>query len=193
VTTRRTTYLFVAALAGCVGIASIVVRAQDTSSQKMDQGSSKMMKSADTTFAMKAAQGGMAEVQMGKLAADKATDPDVKAFGQQMVDDHTKANDDLKSVAEKKGMTLPADLDAHDHATYSKLQKLSGAAFDHAYVKDMVLDHEKDVKEFQKEANNGKDTEIKDFASRTLPVLQGHLDKIKSIQANVHGSATSTK
>jgi putative membrane protein len=193
VTIRGNTYLFVAALAGCFGITSIVVHAQDTSSQKMDQGSSKMMKSADTAFAMKAAQGGMAEVQMGKLAAEKATNPDVKAFGQQMVDDHTKANDDLKSVAEKKGLTLPSDIDAHDHATYSKLEKLSGAEFDRAYVKDMVKDHEKDVKEFQKEANNGKDDDIKGFASQTLPVLQGHLDKIKSIQTSAHASATSAK
>ncbi len=185
-------FLGVAMLGTCLCAAG-AMRAQDTSSQKMDQGSNKMMKSADTTFAMKAAQGGMAEVKMGKLAADKATNADVKAFGQQMVDDHTKANDDLKSVAEKKGMTLPSDIDAHDQAIYNKLEKLSGAAFDRAYVRDMVKDHQEDVKEFQKEASNGKDDDIKGFASRTLPVLQGHLDKIKSIEANMHSGSASGK
>jgi putative membrane protein len=156
----------------------------------MDSGSGKMMKSPDTTFAMKAAQGGMAEVQMGKLAAEKAGSADVRAFGQQMVDDHSKANDDLKSVAEKEGMTLPADMNAHQHAMYSRLEKLSGAAFDRAYVGDMVMDHQEDVKEFQKETNSGKDDQIKAFASRTLPVIQGHLDKIKSIQSNMQSGSS---
>jgi putative membrane protein len=182
------------------GLAVFALQAQDTSSQsssqngtRMDSGSNKMMKSPDVNFAMKAAQGGMAEVQMGKLAADKGNSTDVKAFGQQMVDDHTKANDDLKSVAEKEGMTLPTDMNAHQHAMYSRLEKLSGAAFDKAYVTDMVKDHQEDVKEFQKESNTGKDDQIKAFASRTLPVLQSHLDKIKSIQSNMGGSTYSTQ
>ncbi|MGI8961633.1 MAG: DUF4142 domain-containing protein [Bryobacteraceae bacterium] len=192
-TLRRNFWLVVAIVAAGTALLPIAMYAQDTSAQKMDQGSSKMLKSSDTAFAMKAAQGGVAEVQMGKLAAEKASSPDVKAFGQQMVDDHTKANDDLKSVAGKKAMTLPGDMNAHQQATHSKLEKLSGAAFDRAYVKDMVKDHEEDVKEFQKEANSGKDEDIKGFASRTLPVLQGHLDNIKSIQSNMQQKGSSTK
>jgi putative membrane protein len=192
-TKRRNFYLLAATGVGCIVLSPIIMDAQDTSAQKMDQGSRQMLKSADTAFAMKAAQGGAAEVQTGKLAAEKASSPDVKAFGQQMVDDHTKANDDLKSVAEKKRMTLPTDMNAHQQGTYSKLQRLSGDAFDRAYVKDMVKDHEDDVKEFQKEANNGKDEDIKGFASRTLPVLQAHLDKIKSIQSNMQQKGSSTK
>jgi putative membrane protein len=195
-TAKRRTLFAVGVLAGCVSIGAFAVQAQDssnqkdTSGQKMDSGSGKMMKSPDTTFAMKAAQGGMAEVQMGKLAAERAGSADVKAFGQQMVDDHSKANDDLKSVAEKEGMTLPADMNAHQHAMYSRLEKLSGAAFDRAYVRDMVMDHQEDVKEFQKETNSGKDDQIKAFASRTLPVIQGHLDKIKSIQSNMQSGSS---
>jgi putative membrane protein len=192
-TRRRNFYLPLATVAASIALSPSVMQAQDTSAQKMDQGSSRMLKSADTAFAMKAAQGGAAEVQMGKLAAEKASSPDVKAFGQQMVDDHMKANDDLKSVAEKKGMTLPTDMNAHQQGSYSKLRRLSGAAFDRAYVRDMVKDHEEDVKEFQKEANNGKDEDIKGFASRTLPVLQGHLGKIKSIQSNMQQKGSSTK
>jgi putative membrane protein len=193
VTLLRNLYLAIATAAGCIALWSSAMHAQDTSAQRMDQGSSKMLKSADTAFAIRAAQGGAAEVQMGKLAAAKASSPDVKTFGQQMVDDHTKANDDLKSVAEKKRMTLPTDMNAHQQNSYSKLQKLSGDAFDRAYVKHMVKDHEEDVKEFQKEANNGEDEDIKGFASRTLPVLQGHLEKIKSIQSSVEQKGSSTK
>jgi len=171
-------------LAALAGFAALLA-GQNTSNPKMDEGAKKMMKSADTTFAMKAAQGGMAEVKLGKLAADKASNPDVKAFGQQMVDDHSKANDDLKETAAKENMTLPTDVNAKQQAMYNRLEKLSGAAFDRAYVNDMVKDHEEDVKEFQKEANSGKDAQIKEFASRTLPVIQGHLDKIKGIQSKM--------
>lgn len=157
-----------------------------------DSGSNKMMKSADTRFAMKAAQGGMAEVQLGQLAAQKASNPDVKAFGQQMVDDHSKANDQLKSVAAQENMTLPTTLDSKEQSLYNKLQGLSGADFDKMYVKSMVKDHQEDVKEFQKEADKGKDPQIKNFASQTLPVLQQHLSKIQSIESNLAGGAAST-
>ena len=166
---------------------SVNMQAQNSSTPKMDAGSQKMMKSADTKFAMMAAQGGMAEVQMGKLAAEKASNADVKAFGQQMVDDHTKAGDQLKGVAAKENISLPTTLTPKDQATYDKLNGLSGAAFDKAYVADMVKDHEMDVKEFQKESTTGKDDAIKGFATDTLPTLKGHLDKIKSIQAKMKG------
>lgn len=176
--------------AGIVGFLTIppTVRAQD-SSPKMDSGSMKMMKTGDAAFASKAAQGGLAEVQLGKLAAEKASNADVKAFGQQMVDDHSKANDQLKSVAEKDNMTLPTAPNAKQQAMYTKLQALSGAAFDKAYVSGMVKDHEEDVKEFQKEANSGKNPDIKSFAAETLPIIQGHLAKIKSIQSKVGGGS----
>ena len=151
----------------------------------MDTGTKKMMKAGDSTFAMKAAQGGMAEVKMGQLAADKATNPDVKAFGQQMVDDHTKANNDLKSVAQAENMTLPTDVNAKQQAMYDRLSKMSGPAFDKMYVNGMVKDHVEDVRDFQKEATAGQDPQVKNFASTTLPVLQGHLSKIKGIQSSM--------
>jgi len=113
----------------------------------------------------------------------------VKAFGQQMVDDHTKAGDQLKAVAQQENMTLPETLNSKDQAIYDRLSKLSGAAFDKAYIADMVKDHEMDVKEFQKEATHGKDSNIKNFASQTLPVLEGHLDKAKSIHSKMGGSS----
>jgi putative membrane protein len=127
----------------------------------------------------------MAEVQMGQLATQKASNPDVKAFGQQMVDDHTKANNELKDIASKKGLTLPTGLDAKDQATYDRLSKLSGAEFDRAYMADMVRDHRADIAEFEKEASQGSDPDIKSFASKTLPTLRHHLEMAESTDAKV--------
>lgn len=149
------------------------------------------MHKADDKFAMKAAQGGLAEVALGKLAAQKANSPDVKAFGQRMVDDHSKANDQLMAVAKQESMTLPTDMDAKDKATYKKLSALSGAAFDKAYVSDMVKDHEQDIADFRKEGNDGTDPQIKAFATQTVPTLQSHLDAIKEIQTKMMSGKSS--
>jgi putative membrane protein len=162
---------------------------QGGDAQHMDTGAKTMMTSPDASFAIKAAQGGLTEVKLGQLAAQKAADPDVKAFGQHMVDDHTKANEQLKAIAQEKGMTLPTDINAKQQATYNKLSKLSGAEFDTAYIKDMVSDHEEDVKDFSRESSRGKDEKIKGFATQTLPVLQGHLDKVKGLQGKTSSSS----
>ncbi|MEO8726684.1 MAG: DUF4142 domain-containing protein [Acidobacteriaceae bacterium] len=143
----------------------------------------------DLMFAKSAAQGGMAEVQLGQLAVDKAQSPDVKAFGQKMVDDHGKANEQLKDVAQKDNVTLPQQLTAKDEATKDKLSKLDGAAFDKAYMHDMVMDHEKDIREFKQEAKMGKNDSIKDFASSTLPTLEEHLKMAKDANQKVGGMA----
>ena len=142
-----------------------------------------MMSSSDKKFVMEAADGGMVEVELGKLAASKATDQKVKDFGQKMVDDHTKANNELKTVAQSKNVTLPAAVGAKNKALMDKLSAMSGASFDKAYVAAMVKDHKKDVADFQKEANGGKDTDVKGFASKTLPTLQEHLKMIQDIQS----------
>ena len=139
----------------------------------------------DSDFMKEAAVGGMAEVEMGKLAATKAANADVKKFAQMMVDDHSKANSDLKALATKKGMTLPTDLDSSHKATMDDLREQAGADFDKAYVEEMVDDHEEDVAKFEDEAKNATDPDIRAFAQKTLPVLQKHLDAIKSIQAKM--------
>ena len=171
-------------IAGAITGGALLVPALVAQTQT-DPGSGKMMKSPDVMFATKAAQGGLAEVQMGKLAADKATNPDVKAFGQKMVDDHTKANDNLKSIAADEKMTLPDSLNPKDQALYTKLQNAPAGKFDHEYVMAMVKDHQMDVKEFQKEATSGQDPKVKGFASDTLPVIQMHLDHIKTIASSM--------
>jgi putative membrane protein len=176
-------------LTACAGLllSAFALCAQNTSDQHLDNGNKKMTSSADTTFAMKAAQGGMAEVKLGQLAVDKGSNPDVKEFGQRMINDHTKANDQLKSICSSENMTLPADLNAKDQAEFDRLSKLSGPSFDKAYMKGMVKDHEADVKEFQKEANSGKDPQLKQFASTTLPTLQSHLQMANTTYAKVEG------
>jgi len=148
---------------------------------------------ADRTFVMNAARGGMAEVEMGRVAASKATDADVKQFGQRMVDDHSKANDELKALAASKNVTLPAEPTAKQKADKARLDKLSGAAFDRAYMADMVMDHNKDVAEFQHAAATAADPDLKAWAAKTLPTLQDHQKSAKTINAKVHGSAAGTK
>jgi putative membrane protein len=131
--------------------------------------------SPDSTFVTKAAKGGMAEVELGKLAAEKGTSDQVKQFGQRMVTDHSKANDELKAVAQSKSLTLPTALDPKDKALHDRLAKMSGAAFDRAYMQAMLADHQKDVREFRMEANSGQDPDVKAFAAKTLPTLEEHL------------------
>jgi putative membrane protein len=137
--------------------------------------------SSDTKFAMAAAMGGMAEVEMGRVAAQKGASDEVRQFGQHMVDDHSKANQDLMQVASAKGLSLPVALDAKHQSDVQKLSALSGDKFDKEYVEMMVKDHKEDVSEFQKESAGGADADIKSFASRTLPTLQEHLQMIQRI------------
>ena len=130
---------------------------------------------SDRKFVEKAASGGMAEVKLGQLAIEKGTSPTVKEFGKRMVDDHGKANDELKEIASKKNFALPTDLDSEAKATYDKLTKLSGTDFDKAYIDAMVKDHDKDVKEFKKEASTGGvDPDLKAWAEKTLTVIEQH-------------------
>jgi putative membrane protein len=102
-----------------------------------------------------------------------------------MVDDHGKANDELKKLASQKGITLPTDLDAKHQATYDRLSKLSGADFDRAYMADMVKDHHEDVNEFRKESQSGSDPDVKAWAAKTLPTLEHHLQMAESTNGKV--------
>jgi putative membrane protein len=145
----------------------------------------------DTQFVMQAAEGGMMEVAKGKLAAQKGAHEGVKQFGQKMVDDHTKANDELKSIASGKNITLPGETPKPPmQAMLTKLEKLDGAAFDKAYVDDQIRDHEKTIALFQREAKSGKDAELKAFAEKTLPTLKEHLTAIRDLKAKVAKGGT---
>ena len=178
-------------LGAAAQIASAASGSQDSASSATSSQSGKLAAS-DRQFMMKAAQGSKAEIELGQLAQQNASSPEVKQFGQRMVTDHTQASDQLKQVASQKGVTLPEKLNAKDAATKARLEKLSGQAFDRAYMKDMVMDHKKDVSEFQNEAKNGKDPDVKNFASQTAPTLEDHLKQAKSI-APKGSSETASK
>jgi len=135
-------------------------------------------------FLSDAAEGGMTEVELGKLAQQKSKNPDVKKFGQMLVEDHSKANAEVKSLASKKNINLPTGMGSHQ-STYDKLKGLNGDEFDEEFIEDMVDDHEKDVSTFQKESQNSTDPDVKAFAAKTLPVLQKHLDTVKGIQSKM--------
>lgn len=137
---------------------------------------------ADARFILAAAQGGMTEVKLGELAAQKGTRDDVKAFGQMMVKDHTAINDNLKALAAQKGMTLPERLDAKHQGTVDRMTALTGAEFDTAYVADMVKDHKMDAKEFKAESAQTKDTNIKDFVDKSIPIVGEHLKRISAMK-----------
>ena len=155
-------------------------KSADSSGSSMGKKSAGMTMT-DTTFVKKAARGGLAEVELGKLATEKASSEDVKKFGQRMVDDHGKANDQLKQVASEEHITLPEGLSAKDKATKDRLEKLSGAQFDRAYMRDMVKDHRQDVAEFEHASKSAHDPAVKSFATQTLPTLQDHLKEAERI------------
>jgi putative membrane protein len=142
------------------------------------------------SFLREAAEGGMAEVDMGSLASQRASNPDVKAFGLRMVKDHTAANQDLKSVAAKSNVSIPTTVDAEHKSMHERFASLSGSEFDKAYMKEMTSDHEKDVAAFKK-AQSSSDPNVAAFASRTLPTLEEHLKEAKRVETEVSSQRTS--
>ena len=174
--------------AGTSGTASTNTGSMSTSRGASDA----KLSHGDKKFVEEAAQGGMAEVQLGQLAAQKAQNPEVKQFGQKMVDDHSKANDQLKSIASSKGVELPTDLKSADKREHDRLSKLNGADFDREYMKHMVSDHKKDVKDFEKESKSAKDADLKNFAGTTLPTLQQHLQMAQQADAAVRSASRGT-
>ncbi len=136
-------------------------------------------------FAANAAQGGMAEVELGRMATQRAGDSSVREFGARMVADHSRANSELKSIAAQKGIQLPADMNSEQKSEIDKLSKMSGAEFDKEYMSAMVTDHETDVKDFETQSKDGTDAEIKAFAAKTLPTLQQHLQMARTAAQKV--------
>jgi putative membrane protein len=132
-------------------------------------------------FTMKAATGGLMEVQLGQIAQTKAMDPRIKDFGSMMVQDHSQANDELKRLATSKNINLPTTLSADMQKEIDDLNAKTGKEFDKAYMNMMLKDHKKDVKEFEKAGKDLTDADLKNFAMKTLPTLQKHLDSAQAI------------
>ncbi|MDQ6889570.1 MAG: DUF4142 domain-containing protein [Bacteroidota bacterium] len=161
----------------------------DTMNNKMDTMKSNtgtaMVDQKAKDFVKDAATGGMMEVELGKMAEGKGKSQQVKDFGKMMVDDHSKANDELKNIATKKNIDVPPSLTDDQRKDVDKLSKKTGADFDKAYVDMMVEDHKKDVAAFKKASGNLNDNDLKTFATTTLPTLQKHLDAIQGIKSKM--------
>ncbi len=163
----------------------------NTNNNSGGTGSGSGLASTDRKFVMEAAMGGMAEVELGRVAVERASSDSVKQFGQRMIDDHTRANEELMQLASSLGVTLPTALDAKHQALLAKMSRLSGAAFDREYMKQMVKDHEKSVALFQREATRGSHADLKSFASQKLPTLQEHLQMARSMAMGGKNRSTS--
>lgn len=139
-------------------------------------------------FVKEAASGGMMEVKLGEMASQKASSEEVKAFGQRMVEDHTKANNELKEIASANNLTIPETMMDKQQKTVDKLSELSGEEFDKEYMKTMLKDHKKEISKFEKAAENADNTELQSWAQKTLDVLEQHLQLAKETQQTVQAS-----
>ncbi|MEI6948255.1 DUF4142 domain-containing protein [Paraflavisolibacter sp. H34] len=144
------------------------------------------LEKADKDFVVKAASGGIMEVELGNIAQQNAASQRVKDFAAMLVRDHSKANDELNALASAKGTMINKDSLLNLHKGHiESLQKKTGAEFDKAYMKMMVSDHQEDVSKFQNKANNGKDSALKTWAAATVPTLRMHLDSAKAINSSL--------
>lgn len=181
-----------------VCVAAVMFTACNSGTTDDNSSDSTMLGSNDTTntglfntqtdaasFVEDAATGGILEVDLGKIAAEKGMRQDVKDFGQRMVDDHTKINNDLMDIAQSRNMNIPTALDDSQRDDVKDLSDKTGADFDKAYVDKMVKDHKNDIDKFQKAADNLEDSTLKNFAIRTLPILKEHYEAIQKIQNEI--------
>ena len=136
---------------------------------------------ADQIFAMMAASGGLTEVQLGKLAADRSASPEVKQLAERLVQDHTKANQELLTIADKKDISVPKKLDGTHEDLVKLFSQLEGAQFDREFLSYQVMHHEKDTAAFAVQAKEGQDPDLKDFAAKQLPILQAHLKQARDL------------
>jgi putative membrane protein len=142
---------------------------------------------SDKNFMVTAAEGAMLEVRLGEIAKKKGGTQQVRDFGAMMVTDHGKAGDNLKVIAAKYGVALPSELNAENQAILNRLSRLSGDAFDKAYINEMVKAHSKDASAFEVASKKAKDRDLKAFAQQTLPVIKMHLQHIKGMANRAGG------
>lgn len=148
---------------------------------------SKIATESPEDFLKNAAQGGMMEVALAKVAASKAQNPEVKKLAGMIAADHEKLNAEVKALAGKKNVTLPTAADS-DQSDIEELQKQKGTALDNAFIEAMIDDHENDIAAFQRQADNSTDPDVKAFAVKTLPTLKMHLDKVKLLRTKIASS-----
>ncbi len=188
--TLASTGLLIGALlfgtAACNQEKGAVEEAQDVNEQRADDTAMEDEMTDMSDFMTKAASGGMMEVELGKLAAQKAQSKEVKDFGNMMVTDHTKVNEELKKLAQQKNIMLPDSMSESHMDHVKELRDKTGADFDKAYMDLMVSDHEEDVDMFQSAADEMQDPEVKNFATTTVVSLRQHLDRAKQVKDMVN-------
>jgi len=160
--------------------------AQPNSGATSSSAASSPSSNPDQEFVTKAAQGNSAEVELGKIVAAKSKDPSVKQFAQMMVKDHTTALNELQELAQTKNLNFNDDLPDDAKSLQQKLSSDTGKQLDKDYMDGMVEDHQKDVQEFTDKSQNAKDPDVKQWAGKTLPTLQKHLEKAQQIDAKLN-------
>jgi putative membrane protein len=140
----------------------------------------------DRKFIMDAARGNLAEIKMGQLAKQRATNAEAKDFAQMMINDHTKANNELAQIAQRMGVALPKDVDPYHRAAMAGMSRLSGMEFDMAYVKGQLGDHALTLDLLEMQEKSGKDPELRQFAARTAPVVQKHYEIARELEEKMH-------
>ena len=179
---------FLAVLASSAALLAMPALAQQGNPAGMTPGTGPdQPNAADRNFARAAAGGGMAEVEFGKLAEQRAGSEALKDFGRRMVEDHGKANDKLEGLAKDDGIPLPDKIDPEHAAMHDRLAGLSGAEFDRAYLAGQLADHQKTAQLLEYEIGSGQDADLKSFASEALPIVLQHLRMAQDIQAEMAG------
>lgn len=188
-----TTLLVLAPWQACAQKGNSAGWSPDTRTEKAGVPSPNQSNYQDRLFGQIAAVGGLAEVDLGKLAADKASDPKVKQFAKRLVDDHEKANHQLKSIAQKSSIPLPTIIDAEHNRTRADLDKLKGPQFDRAYLANQTVEHQKTAQLLAWEIGQGEDEEMQRFASETLPTVLEHLRLARDLAAEIPADASSSR
>ena len=183
----------VLAVAGMIVLGSLALACEENGSYRSSSvnankpvGPSQVTES-DREFAIKAAMGGKHEVELGRLAADRASDSDVKAFANRMIQDHSRAGDELTQTTSRLGIKAPDGDEASFKQMVDRLSKLKGVEFDRAYMSEMVDDHMKDLSEIESYAKGDNNSELKAWAAKTVPIVREHLQQAQSITAKIGG------
>jgi putative membrane protein len=179
-----------AAACGALGAVAVGLYLLYPAAAQQQRSAERARGTSDQTFVTKAVLGGLEEVSLGKLAMQQASSPDVKRFGKRMVDDHTKANEELLAIADKKGFKVPQQMSAKAQQEITRMAGFQGQNFDQMYMKSMVKDHKKDIEEFENQAKNGRDPDVKAFAEKTLPTIREHLKLAEEVNAKVNSGAS---
>ena len=177
-------------IAGCQQSGQNVQAARETSTDTGDR-TKAVLNDAEKNFLKKAEEVDIRQRNLGRVMLEKSQNKDVKDYAQMLVDDHSKNLRDVVDLMNQKGMAQPKDLPEVKHEAVDKLNAMSGPELDREFVKMMLDDHEKDVSEFRNEANTLQDKDVKDYATRTVPVLEKHLQKAQELQSKTVSTSST--